>query len=41
MYETLKRLALSVLQAPTGAPEPPAGSQGSVETFRASPRYLS
>lgn len=40
MYEPVKRLALHLLKAPTGAPEPPAGSHESVETFRASPRYL-
>jgi membrane protein YdbS with pleckstrin-like domain len=41
VYEPVKRLALAALRAPAGAPEPPAGSHGTVEIFRASPKYLS
>lgn len=40
MYEPVKRLALHLLKAPTEPPAPPAGSTGSVEIFRASPRFL-
>lgn len=41
MYEPLKRLAAGVLRVPLDPPETPAGSKGSAEVFRASPRYLS
>lgn len=40
MYGPAKSLALAVLKAPGDAPQAPAGSHASVETFRASPRYL-
>lgn len=40
MYESLKRLALSILKVPADAPEEPTGTHDSVVVFRASPRYL-
>src|SRR5262245_54257468 len=40
LYEALKGTLLQVLQAPDHPPEPPLGSPGSVQVFRASPRYL-
>src|SRR5262245_60301969 len=40
LYEALKGPLLSLLQAPAQPPEPPLGSPGSVQVFRASPRYL-
>lgn len=40
MYETLKRLVVGLLKTPAGTPEAPAGSYGSVQVFRASPRYV-
>lgn len=41
MYESVKRLALAVLRVPHDAPHAPAGSDASVEVFRASPKFLS
>jgi membrane protein YdbS with pleckstrin-like domain len=40
MYSVLKGTILRLLRAPTDPPEPPAGTHGSVRTFRASPRFL-
>ena len=40
MYSALKGPLLRLLKAPEGEPEPPAGSPGSIEVFRASPRFL-
>jgi membrane protein YdbS with pleckstrin-like domain len=40
LYEALKSPLLHLLQAPTQPPDPPLGSPGSVQIFRASPRYL-
>ena len=40
LYEALKDTLLQLLRAPTHPPEPPLGSPGSVQVFRASPRYL-
>lgn len=40
LYEALKGTLLQLLQAPPHPPEPPLGSPGSVQVFRASPRYL-
>lgn len=40
LYEALKEPLLSLLRAPHQPPEPPLGSPGSEEVFRASPRYL-
>ena len=40
LYEALKETLLELLQAPAHPPEPPLGSPGSVQVFRASPRYL-
>jgi len=40
LYEALKDTLLQLLRAPAHPPEPPLGSPGSVQVFRASPRYL-
>lgn len=40
MYTLLKGVILRLVQAPGEPPEPPAGSHGSVEVFRASPSFL-
>ncbi len=40
LYQALKEPLLSLLRAPDHPPEPPLGSPGSAEIFRASPRYL-
>jgi membrane protein YdbS with pleckstrin-like domain len=40
LYEALKEPLLSLLRATAQPPEPPLGSPGSEEVFRASPRYL-
>lgn len=40
LYEAVKEPLLSLLRAPAQPPEPPLGSPGSEEVFRASPRYL-
>ncbi|HVS18801.1 MAG TPA: PH domain-containing protein, partial [Planctomycetota bacterium] len=41
IYGLLRGPLLALLRAPAGEPEAPAGSHGSVQVFRASPRYLS
>ena len=41
MYALLKDAALRVMKAPTEPPDPPAGSHGAVDVYRASPKYLS
>ena len=33
-------LALRFMKAPTAPPDPPSGSHGSIQIYRASPRYL-
>jgi membrane protein YdbS with pleckstrin-like domain len=40
IYELLRPPLLALLRAPDGPPEAPAGSPGSTEVFRASPRFL-
>jgi membrane protein YdbS with pleckstrin-like domain len=40
-YSSARALALQLLRSPAGPPDTPAGSHGSVQVFRASPRYLS
>lgn len=40
IYEHFKEGLLRLLRAPRTPPEPPAGSRGSIEVFRASPRFL-
>ncbi len=40
IYETIKARLFSLIKAPTHPPEPPAGSQGSIQTFRAAPNFL-
>ena len=40
IYETFKTRLFSLIKAPTHPPEPPAGSQGSIQTFRAAPNFL-
>lgn len=40
IYRLLRSSLLAVLKAPTAPPDAPAGSTGSVDVFRASPRYL-
>ncbi len=40
IYAALKSGLLALLRAPSGPPEPPAGSHASVQVFRASPRFL-
>ena len=37
---SIERPSTKLLKAPLGPPDPPAGSRGSVETFRASKRLL-
>ncbi len=39
MYEAFKRVMLRLLRVPAD-PEPPAGAEGSLQVFRAAPRYL-
>jgi len=41
LYSALRNVALRLMKVPLDPPEAPAGSQGSVQIFRASPRYLS
>lgn len=41
LYSALRNVALRLMKTPLDPPEAPAGSQGSVQIFRASPRYLS
>ena len=40
IYEAIKDRLFSLIKAPTHPPEPPAGSQGSIQTFRAAPNFL-
>ena len=40
MYELLKQIVLTLLRCPKEPPQPPVGSHGSVEVFRASPSFL-
>jgi membrane protein YdbS with pleckstrin-like domain len=40
IYALFRPVALALLKAPTGPPEPPAGAHATVEVFRASPRFL-
>ncbi len=40
IYETFKTRLFSLIKAPTHPPDPPAGSQGSIQTFRAAPNFL-
>jgi membrane protein YdbS with pleckstrin-like domain len=40
VYTVLKGLVLALFKAPQEPPPPPAGAHGSVEVFRASPKYL-
>jgi len=40
VYTLLKGLVLALFKAPMEPPPPPAGAHGSVEVFRASPKYL-
>jgi membrane protein YdbS with pleckstrin-like domain len=40
IYEALKSQLLVALRVPEGPPQPPLGSPGELEVFRASPRYL-
>jgi membrane protein YdbS with pleckstrin-like domain len=40
IYEALRGGLLRLLRAPEEPPEPPAGSPGSVQVFRASPKFL-
>ncbi len=40
MYKRIRDRLLRLLQAPQGPPDPPAGSEASVQVFRAVPAYL-
>ncbi len=40
IYEAVKDRLLALLKAPTRPPDPPAGSEGSVQTFQADPNFL-
>jgi membrane protein YdbS with pleckstrin-like domain len=40
LYSLTKGLALAVMKAPTRPPDPPSGSHGEVQIYRASPRFL-
>jgi len=40
LYSLSKDLALSLMRAPTKPPDPPLGSGGDVQIYRASPRFL-
>ncbi len=40
MYQSIKERLLDLLKAPRQPPDPPAGSQGSVEIFQAAPNFL-
>jgi len=40
MYSLLKDAALRLMKAPTSPPDPPAGSHGNVQIYRAAPSYL-
>ncbi len=40
IYDAIKGTLLKLLRAPSRLPEPPPGSQGAVEIFRAAPAFL-
>ena len=40
IYEAIKDRLFSLIKAPTHPPDPPAGSQGSIQTFQAAPNFL-
>lgn len=40
IYEAIKDRLFALIKAPGHPPEPPAGSRGSVQTFRADPNFL-
>ena len=40
IYERFKDRLLTLLKAPKQPPDPPAGSRGSVQIFRAAPNFL-
>ncbi len=40
IYQAIKSRLFALIKAPTEPPDPPAGSQGSIQTFRASPNFL-
>ena len=40
IYEAFKDQLLTLLKAPRRPPDPPAGSESSIQTFRADPNFL-
>jgi membrane protein YdbS with pleckstrin-like domain len=40
VYDAFKEMLLEIFRAPSGPPDPPAGSHDSVQVFRASPNFL-
>jgi len=40
LYSLSKDLALTLMRAPTRPPDPPSGSHGEIQIYRASPRFL-
>ncbi len=40
IYEAIKDQLLALLKAPMRPPDPPAGSENSVQTFQADPNFL-
>lgn len=40
MYSLFKGIALKLMKAPTQPPEPPLGSEGSAQIYRAAPKFL-
>jgi len=40
MYTLFKDFALGIMKAPTEPPDPPAGSHGETQVYRASPKFL-
>ena len=40
IYQAIKGRLFALIKAPTEPPDPPAGSQGSIQTFRAAPNFL-
>ncbi len=40
IYESIRGRLFSLIKAPTQPPDPPAGSQGSIQIFRAAPNFL-
>ncbi len=40
IYEMIKDRLFAIIKAPTHPPDPPAGSQGSIQTFQAAPNFL-